>query len=442
MKLSVFLKSTAIIVIILVVFGLAAFGLNFYTKPLIDSHNAGAELAPLLEVMPEGAQFGADALVYDSENASASTLKDVPASVTKVYKEATGLGYVIRCQATSKYSTAPMVITVGVSADGKICGIQINEYHDSLDAAYNITTKAPEYITSFVGKDSALADIGLVSGSTFSSQAFKSAVEEAMSVLIANDLIAAGVKSDDQIISELLVKLHKGIAPEGIIKATEIAASGNIVKGWKSLNGTGSAYMMSKDGASYLAIVNAASYVKIYDTAENDVTSAHADLASEALAASGIDYKIGGGLKNKIKNFNKDFSDEAVNSAELINFTTFNTVAVAARFTVNGETVYLIQTKPLTYGDSVMTVYTFLDADGAILKQDVSTLIYDHYSVDGYMSNKDEAFQSWLDKYTGKTDGTLSDDLLISGATLSSTAVKNATADVFATLNSIKGGEQ
>ena len=440
MKLSVFLKSTAIIVIILVVFGLAAFGLNFYTKPLIDANNAGAELAPLLEVMPEGAKFDGEALIYDSANASASTLTGVPASVTKVYKEATGLGYVIRCQATSQYSKAPMEITIGIAADGKICGIQINSYNDSAD--YDFRAKDPAYLNSYIGKDSALADIGLVSGSTYSSSAFKGAVEEAMGVLISNDLIAAGVKSDDQIISELLVKLHKGIAPDGIVKAEDIAASGNIVKGWKSVNGTGSAYMMAKNGASYLAIVNAAGYVKIYDTAENDVTGDHADLASEAVAASGIDYKIGGGFKNKIKNFNKDFSDEAVNSAELINLTSFNTVAVAARFTVNGETVYIIQTKPLTYGDNAMTVYTFLDANGAILKQDVSTLIYDHYSVDGYMSNKDAAFQSWLDKYTGKTDGTLSDDLLISGATLSSTAVKNATADVFTVFNSIKGGEQ
>ena len=439
MKLSVFLKSTAIIVIILVVFGLAAFGLNFYTKPLIDANNAGAELAPLLEVMPEGAKFDGEALIYDSANASASTLTGVPASVTKVYKEATGLGYVIRCQATSQYSKAPMEITIRIAADGKICGIQINSYNDSAD--YDFRAKDPAYLDSYIGKDSALADIGLVSGSTYSSSAFKGAVEEAMGVLISNDLIAAGVKSDDQIISELLVKLHKGIAPDGIVKAEDIAASGNIVKGWKSVNGTGSAYMMAKNGASYLAIVNAAGYVKIYDTAENDVTGDHADLASEAVAASGIDYKIGGGFKNKIKNFNKDFSDEAVNSAELLNLTSFNTVAVAARFTVNGETVYIIQTKPLTYGDNAMTVYTFLDANGAILKQDVSTLIYDHYSVDGYMSNKDAAFQSWLDKYTGKTDGTLSDDLLISGATLSSTAVKNATADAFTVFNSIKGGE-
>ena len=442
MKLSVFLKSTAIIVIILVVFGLAAFGLNFYTKPLIDSHNAGAELAPLLEVMPEGAKFDGNALIYDATDASSSALVGVPASITKVYKEATGLGYVIRCQATSKYSKAPMVITVGVDAQGKICGIQINEYNDSLEPEYNITLKAPEYITSYIGKDSALADIGLVAGSTYSSGAFKGAVEEAMGVLISNDLIAAGVKSDDQIISELLTKLHTGIAPEGIIKATEIAASGNIVKGWKSLNGTGSAYMMAKDGASYLVLVNTAGHAVVYDTAENDVTASHADLVSEAVAASGIDYKIGGGLKNKIKNFNKDFSTEATETTELITFTTFNTVSTVAKFTVNGEVVYLVQTKPLTYGDNVMTVYTFLDANGAIIKQDVSTLIYDHYSVDGYMSNKDQAFINWLDKYTGKTDGTLTDDLLISGATLSSTAVKNATADVFTTFNAIKGGEQ
>ena len=437
MKISEILKTAAIIVVILLVFGFAAFGLNSYTQPLIDSHNAGAELAPLLEVMTNGAKFGADALIYDSENAFASTLTGVPESVLKIYKEANGLGYVVRCQATSKYSKAPMIITVGVDAQGKICGIQINEYNDSLEPEYNITIKAPGYITSFIGKDSALADVGLVAGSTFSSSAFKGAVEEAMGVLISNNLIAAGVKSDDQIISELITELHTGIAPEGIIKGTEIAASGNIVKGWKSLNNSGSAYMMSKDGASYLALVNTAGHAAIYDLEGNDVTSSHADLVTEAVAASGIDYKIGGALKNKIKNFNKDFSTEATDSAELLTFTTFNTVSTVAKFTVNGEVVYLVQSKPLTYGDNAMTIYTFLDANGAIIKQDVSSLIYDHYSVNGYNSNKDQAFIEWLDKYTGKTEGTLGDDLLIAGVTLSSTAVKNATADAFAAFNSV-----
>ena len=440
MKTSEFLKSAAIIVVILLVFGLAAFGLNFHTAPLIEANNAGAELAPLLSVMPEGANFTADALIYDATNASASTLTGVPTNVTKIYKEANGLGYAIRCQATSKYSKSPMIITIGVDAQGKICGIEINEYNDSLDAAYNITIKAPEYISSFVGKDSALSDIGLVAGSTFSSNAFKGAVEDAMGALISNNLIAEGVKSDDQIISELLAKLHTGIAPEGIIKATEISASGNIVKGWKSLNGTGSAYMMTKNGASYLVIVNAVGYVVVYDTEENDVTSSHADLVTEALTAYGsISNTISKGISNKVKNL---FGEAAVATLTKIEFNSFNTVALAATFTHNGSTIYMIQTKPLTYGDNVMTIYTFIDESGKIVKQDVSKLIYDHYSVAGYDDSNDAAYQAWLDKYTGKTDGTLGDDLLVAGVTISSTAVQNATNDAFDAFNSIKGGEQ
>jgi hypothetical protein len=84
-----------------------------------------------------------------------------------------------------------------------------------------------------------------------------------------------------------------------------------------------------------------------------------------------------------------------------------------------------------------MTVYTFLDAEGKIVKQDTNTLIYDHYEKEGYNSNKDAAFIEWLDKYTGKTEGTLGDDLLIAGVTLSSTAVRTATNDAFAAFNSI-----
>ena len=438
MKTSEFLKSAAIIVVILLVFGFAAYGLSFYTQPLIDSHNAGAELAPLLEVMPEGAKFDADALIYDSANASASTLTGVPANVLKVYKEANGLGYVIRCQATSKYSKAPMVITVGVDAQGKICGIQINEYNDSLEPEYNITVKAPEYINSFVGKDSALADIGLVAGSTFSSSAFKGAVEEAMGTLISNNLIAAGVKSDDQIISELLVKLHTGIAPEGIIIADEVAASGNIVKGWASKNNTGAAYFMTKADASYLVIVNGVGYAQVYNTEGVDVTADHSDLVEEAKTATKANA-LSAAIKNKIKSL---FGEAARDSAKLVEHTTFNTVSTVVEFTHEGNTLYLVQSKPYTYANNVMTVYTVVDADGKIVKQETSTLIYDHYSVDGYNSNKDAAFIAWLEKYTGKTEDTLGDDLLISGVTISSTAVKNATADAFAAFNSIKGGDQ
>ena len=41
-------KTLAILLVIVIVFGAAMFGLNFYTGPIIEKNNAGAEFAPLL----------------------------------------------------------------------------------------------------------------------------------------------------------------------------------------------------------------------------------------------------------------------------------------------------------------------------------------------------------------------------------------------------------
>ena len=103
------LKTIAVLLVIILVFSGAMFGLNFITGPVIEANNAGAVFAPLLAVMPEGAVFGGDAQVTD--------LQDVPASVVAVYREANGLGYAISCTAESQYSTAPMKITLGISAE-------------------------------------------------------------------------------------------------------------------------------------------------------------------------------------------------------------------------------------------------------------------------------------------------------------------------------------
>ena len=163
------LKTIALLLAIVLVFSGAMFGLNFITGPVIEANNAGAVFAPLLAVMPEGAAFGGDALIYSAADAAASALKDVPASVVAVYKEANGLGYAISCTAESQYSTAPMKITLGISAEGKISGVQIDEYNDT--ASFDFRAKDPAYLEGYLGKDSALADIGTVAGSTFSSTA-------------------------------------------------------------------------------------------------------------------------------------------------------------------------------------------------------------------------------------------------------------------------------
>ena len=97
-----FLKTLVILLVIVAIFGGAMFALNLYTGPIIEENNAGAEFAPLLAVMPEGSVFDGEALLYSAENPAASSLKDVPASVLSVYKEANGLGYAIRSRAVPR----------------------------------------------------------------------------------------------------------------------------------------------------------------------------------------------------------------------------------------------------------------------------------------------------------------------------------------------------
>ena len=417
----VFLKSAAMIVAILLVFGLAAFGLNFYTQPIIEANNAGAANGLLIEVLPNGKNF---------EELDPAAL-NLPENVLKAHKETNGAGFVFEVTSTGYQSG--LVIRVGVDADGKVTGSTVVSSNEtwgqeaSLNGAYN-------------GKDSSTLELIIAAGATPNSATsigYNKAIEGALNAYV----LAAGGKLDPSIVFEgMLPSLHTGLVNNGSLVVEEGNVSGNIVKAWKSTNTTGAAYVMTKGEAAYLVIVNNAGHAVVYDESKNDVTADHSDLVTEALAAYGeVSNTLTTAVKRKIKSL---FNEDAQNSAEKITFKSFGTVSVAAKFTYNGETIYMFQTKPFTYGNSVMTVYTFINENGEIVKQDTSTLIYDHYSVNGYMSNKDQPFIDWLNQYSGKTEATLGDDLLITGATLSSTAVKNATADAFAAFNSIKGGEQ
>ena len=419
------LKTFGLLLIVIAVFGTAMFGLNFLTGPIIEANNAGAEFAPLLEVMPEGAKFDGEALIYSKDNAAASALKNVPASVLSVYKEATGLGYAVRVTAESNYSTAPMEITVGVSADGKISGVQVNSYNDT--ASFDFRQKDPTYLTSYVGKDSALADIGTVSGSTFSSTAFKNAVSEAMNLLIANDLIKEGVKSDAQILTELIAT----VAP-GYTKLLDASASGNIQKAMKAENEVGFAYIMTKGDATLLALVNATGGCKIYNTEGTDVTADHADLVTEAKAhATANQTSYATTLKSKLEKMMTGATD--VTALEL---DTFNTVALAYTFTVEGTTYYGFYSRSV--GFHQMDVYFVLDENGAIVKMDAAQFIFEEEYFNAFAGMDTAAYKNG---FVGSTADTWNDSTaVIATATMTSNAMKQSTKDVFAAFNTINNG--
>ncbi len=412
MNIKHLLKTVAILLCIVAIFGVAMFGLNFLTGPIIAENNKGAEFAPLLAVMPEAENF----------EEVTSTLTGVPESVIAIYKETSGKGFVVRAKASTQYSKEPMEITFGITADGKICGIQLDVYTDSID----FRSKDANYITSFLEKDSALADIGTVAGATYSSTAFKNAVSEGFSALITNSLITEGVKSDAQILQEMIPTL----AP-GMLKTEEAPASGNIEKALKAGNDAGFAYVVKNGDASFLALVNAGGVCKVYDITGADVTDAQSAIADEAKAhASASQKSYTDDLTAKITRLFEDASE--VTPIEL---STFNTVVSAVSFKSNGAEYYGFYSRSSGYKQ--MDVYVILDANGAIAKLDAKAFFFDeeYFHVDDTVNISD-----YKNSFAGLT--TTGENAMIAGATMTSNAIKQSTDDAFAAFNAIKGGAQ
>lgn len=430
MKIRHFLITTAILLVIMVVFGAAAFGLNFITGPIIAAKNAGAANERLDAVMPEGDKAYEDitaTLTLPEKLISPANGKRT-ADIIAVHKETNGLGYVVEVAWTSEdsHGNEPNLVLVGISPDGKIIKINNEAYHDT--ANYNIFNKDPNYASTFAGQDSTLADVGLVAGSTHSSTAFRSAVAHAFEVLVLNDMITAGVKSDAQILEELIPT----VAP-GFTKLVDATASGNIQKALKAENGTGFAYIMTDGDASYLAVVNAVGVCKVYNVEGADVTADHAALVGEAKAASAAQVSYSDELITKVGKIMDGASD--ITALEL---DTFNTVVAAVSFKVGDATYYGFYSRSI--GFHQMDVYIVIDENGAIAKIDAKQFIFEE---EYFMAFGGMNAGEYKDGFVGITGETWNGDAaIIATATMTSNAMKESTTDAFASFNSIKGGEQ
>ncbi len=404
-----FLKCTAVLLVIIVVFGAAMYALNLHTAPIIEQNNAGAANDRLNLVM-EGKGY---------EDIT-STLADLPEGVKAVHKETSGLGYVIETSAKSQYTGGdPMDIIIGVSLDGKIVGIKLVSHSESL-------IFAEDYPSTYIGKDSALAGVELYAGSTYSSTAFKGAVESAMNLLASNGLVSAGVKDDSQVLSELIPT----VAP-GFSKVVEIeVVSGNITKAYKSENGVGYAYIVKNGDASYLAVVNAMGCARVYDTEGKDVTADNKAVADEAISCaktSQTSYK-----EEADKRF-ASMMGEITDITEIA-VDTYNTVAYAASFKVGDATYYGFYSRSV--GFQQMDVYIVIDENGAIAKFDAKTLIFE----EEYFMNFGGIPAGYKSNFAGLDQETFKDQYIIATATMTSNAVKQSTEDAFAAFRSINNG--
>lgn len=414
-------KGLIIMVLIVLVFSGAMYGLNFYTAPLIEENNAGAALAPLKAVMPDANGFE---LLYDSSNTSTSALKDVAEDVIVIYKETSNKGYVLRVKATSQYSKEPMEITIGVTADGKVCGIQCDVYTESKPLLGN-------YLSSYIGKDSALSGVEVTGGVTYSSTAIKNAVENGLTTLISNNLISEGVKSDEQILTELIPSVHLGLASNGALKCDTVDGSGNILVAYKGKNDSGFAYIMAKGETKLLAVTNNLGGCKVYDVEGNDVTQTNTDLVAEALSHTSAninDYD-----STFVTRVGKMMPD--AKNITPITLEVYNSVVSAVEFEVEDAKYYAFYSK--TFGFEIMDVYFILDAEGKIVKMSAKEFVFDEEYFFGFGGIPNN-YQGGFEGLTSETfDGS---QAIIATATMTSNAMKQSTYDSFAAFEAINNG--
>ena len=142
-------------------------------------------------------------------------------------------------------------------------------------------------------------------------------------------------------------------------------------------------------------------------------------------------------------------TDKFADAADItpIELTTFGNVVYASSFISGDATYYAFYSRPMTYGDNAMEICTVIDETGAIVNQNVKEMAFEHGveympGIKDLMDPSSGAYTSYLEKFNGITGETLTDDVLVAGGTVSSSAVKLATQDAFNAFNTVKGGEQ
>ena len=414
-----FSKSIAVLLVLFVLSALLLTGINTVTAPLIEANGASAQFEPLFAVMPEAQNFD---VLYSAQDPAATTLVDVPETVTGVYSETSGLGYAITLSTSAGYTKEPIEMTLAVDAEGKISALEVTAYPESRDVG-------AEYLTSFQGQDSALPDVGLVAGTTFSSAAIKNAVSDGFAALINNDLVGAGVKSDDQVLLELLPQAYPGIASNGVGQYEEAEVnSGSILKAYKALNGSGFGFILNDGSANYLGVWTLAGGAKIVDLEGNTVDNAALLEEIRAYGAANAESLA----DKEIAKLQRMVSEGAEITALPVEL--YNSVTGVYSILDGGAQFYGFVARSYGYSNLPMAVYYVLDVNGAVVAMNADELIfYKDYFTDYTLDEP-----SYKEGFIGLTgDSYNGEQAIIAGATMSTGGVDTATKDVFAAFAAI-----
>ncbi len=401
------LKSIIVLGSICLVVAVLLSSVNYVTAPIIEQSANSAVTDSLKSVLPDATGFEEVALPEDS-----------PATVTGVFKDNGGSGYAITLSTSSSYSQSPLTFTLGVGSDGKISAVEVTNYAE--------TKNFGDYPQSFIGADSALSGVDLYAGVTYSSQAFKSAVADAMNLLVSIGGVSAGEKSEEQIISEIMpVALPGAYDSNGKMKATETNVNvEGVITAYKADNGVGYLLVAEYNGEKLVGAVSASGGVRFYDLEANIVETVDSAFV-ESITAK-LDFSA-------IAENDKKYAENMINEGELLEKVDlenhFGVVTSVYRITSATESSlnrYVFVAKPFGYKDPMTLIFEVNNGVVSEMRNAGELIQLSEY----YNVSFDE--KAYKENIAGKSEEQLTDDvLLVSGATVTGNSVKRALADVF-----------
>ena len=155
---------TAICLVVAALLG----AVNYFTAPVIQERNEKAILESLEKAMPDG----------EFDTTPDKLPKDAPKTISRVYTEKNGKGTVVVLLTKEGYTGNPIGITVGISADGKITGMEITQNEESIVPGE--LKPGGSYGQHFVGKEAdQIADVETGATVVFTEGAIKSSLRDA-----------------------------------------------------------------------------------------------------------------------------------------------------------------------------------------------------------------------------------------------------------------------
>lgn len=386
------IKNLAVFVCICTAITLLLALTNFVTAPIIKQNQSAAANQALLEVMPEGEGF---------EAVDISTLT-LPATVTEVNKETSGLGYVITLT-TSGYGT-DMVIMCGINADSVVTGAVCLSSNETLG-------KEKTYGENFTDKDSAGVDaVDIIAGATKTTEAYKNAVKDALNAAIILGGGSVDIRTEEEILNDNLSEAF----PDGesnFEKLFMVELIDGIDAVYKAVNEKGFVFVV---GEQFIG-VNA------------DGTVVAAGVENETLFTDAV----------------ATITASQLSDIDISAFPDLEKTVVSAKKTASGN--FVLETKGAGYGIKGGDEYHPASNEYIIVRVSVTP---DFRIIDCITVSEAEtdglgdacADESFYGQFVGKTEENYTEIDAISGATLTTNGYTQAIERAFNAIRTLNGG--